>query len=299
MRGEAAPPPQDCLILPKRKQERKAETFYKRADAVIVWWTGSELRCEHKCQRSRCKACGGSSICEHNRQKQQCRDCGGSGICEHKRHRSICRDCKGSGICEHGKRRTRCRDCSGDPICIHGKVAIGCVQCGGEEGAELETYQEVEDPLQGAATAAAVASAAAAASAAVNAAGIAAAAHTASNNVALTTSLNVPSNNPTNNFQLPVGTTSSSLVASLMANMSSLPNASNVITSVHLNSLNAVPVPRASAVPVNAVPTNAVPVHVVQVPHAPLNPATLPTLIQHAPTVTHAVPVASDRSGLR
>ena len=35
--------------------------------------------CEHGRERSKCKACGGSSFCEHGRRRSTCKDCGGGG----------------------------------------------------------------------------------------------------------------------------------------------------------------------------------------------------------------------------
>ena len=51
--------------------------------------------CEHRRQRSQCRACGGGSICQHGRQRNKCKECGGSSICQHGRIRSRCKECGG------------------------------------------------------------------------------------------------------------------------------------------------------------------------------------------------------------
>ena len=82
--------------------------FKKRRVGAKQW----NRHCNHGCQRSTCKECGGASICEHGRRRSECKECGGASICEHGRRRSHCKECGGASICEHGRIRSQCKELS-------------------------------------------------------------------------------------------------------------------------------------------------------------------------------------------
>jgi len=112
-------------------QRHKGEKWIFKGKIRI--WSGNIWHCEHNCQGSKCKDCGGSQICEHKKRKSYCKECGGSSICKHGREKSYCKECGGSAICEHKMRRSLCKECGGSQVCEHKIRRSQCKDCGGSQ----------------------------------------------------------------------------------------------------------------------------------------------------------------------